>query len=280
MRKVLMLVCCFNLFFICSLFSTEYLLDSQFREVIFRIQSLNLINALNLDQKQVKEIILLNEELAKYLDGARPKFQKIGREYADYENLLLTRGHDIAQDRYRKVDEIHQEELRLKAGLEDLFNSLRGRLDVVLSAAQKKIAADFNPCIVPPDDYKNPVRSGQAGTDDRFVKLLETFRRLPAFLVNIVFENFWDKMTVRVKMLLREDEKVAAHKEKVLGIIMKARKLDEVDFQLRKKELAGELIPELPQIYTLFKSGDNWGARFLLNPVMLELYRKLLNRYK
>lgn len=100
---------------------------------------------------------------------------------------------------------IPKHSVRLKHRLKELHDKVNRRLTVenkalekelsqVLTPEQLQVVEDFKPCLIPPRDLKNPVRAGQASSNEHAVKRLRRLRAAP--------ENQWlarrDKIVQRM----------------------------------------------------------------------------------
>ena len=103
---------------------------------------------------------------------------------------------------------------------------------------------DYNPCLVPPKNLKDPVRVGQAHDTNRQVKVLERFRSVPTeeFAKNkeTILDRVLDKAEEHGGRFTMEER--AAHRLRLVAVMDEARALSEVDFELRKEDLAVQLM--------------------------------------
>ncbi|MDQ7780532.1 MAG: hypothetical protein RDV41_12625, partial [Planctomycetota bacterium] len=126
---------------------------------------LNLINGLYLTEPQIKVIADCAAEAGK----ARESFvaNNIGavKDFrASLEELksVLEKNAGIPKDLEERVNQRETAVLKVKSDYFARLKELQDRVDSTLSDGQKSVIADFNPCIIPPENLKNPVRVGQA----------------------------------------------------------------------------------------------------------------------
>lgn len=153
----------------------------------------------------------------------------------------------------------------------------------VLFESQRQVLLDYNPCLIPPKNLKDPVRVGQANDGSRAIAALERLRDIP--------EDRWEKLGEEVvdRALAKIEEaggtfppeERAQKLAELAGILDRARALDDFDFELEKAELAAELAA-FDRLETLKDSlkevtGDDAVldqkiAAFLLHPRAVALY--------
>jgi hypothetical protein len=109
-----------------------------------------------------------------------------------------------------------------------------------LSDAQLEVIAEFDPCLIPPRNLRDPVRVGQAKSFGRQEKMLQNLRKIPGErwqkLGRLILEKalgMWEKRHGAMKADVR-----AREIDRAAGIIEQAREMSEVDFQIHKAEMA------------------------------------------
>ncbi len=115
----------------------------------------------------------------------------------------------------------------------------------ILFPAQREVLADYNPCLIPPKNLKDPVRVGQAHDSGPAVRALEGLRSIA--------EERWRQR--RGEIVERTLARIEEHggkfpeaeresKAQALGeLLERARGLSALDFELQKEDLAKELEP-------------------------------------
>jgi len=156
-------------------------------------------------------------------------------------------------------------------------------IDSILTNGQKAMVSSFTCCLIPPQEMANPVRVGQAEVGDWEIPLLEKIRnasKLALPFVRIGVKNFAIRRFLALKPdgTKSEQEQI---RERIDKIIDKVRALSDVDFNLKREELAIEIkdIGGTSSIDTERKRKFN-TAYFLLMPGAREIFEKLRNSIK
>ncbi len=125
------------------------------------------------------------------------------------------------------------------------FSVLDYELSKILTPEQKQVIGTFKPCLIPPKDLKNPVRAGQASSNDRGIQILRRVRDIPGYawnhrkyrMVSHMIERF-----SRHRYVMTEKEK-EKELERLLSLFEKVRSMSDTDFEFEKENLAEELKP-------------------------------------
>lgn len=120
---------------------------------------------------------------------------------------------------------------------------LKSEVDAVLSSGQRYLLKNFNCCIFPPENLSNPTNIGQAFVSDQWIEYFRSIRKVPGSEWSNVKSLFIDPIDTLIEATLpgiqrREKKKMLA---KVDALIEKSRKLDDIDFELKKEKLCEEL---------------------------------------
>jgi len=166
---------------------------------------------------------------------------------------------------------------------EDLAARARG----VLSHAQQHVLLDFRTCLIPIPELKNPVRVGQAGSNEQEVRELEKVRAIPDERYAEKRERLADGALARIERSegsFPPQERVRRVQE-LAALFDEARALDAAAFALSAPELAERLrsfqyAPALraslrPETSRLL---HDRSVRFLLDPAFAPLAREVLAR--
>ncbi|MBL7140789.1 MAG: hypothetical protein ISS74_07760 [Planctomycetes bacterium] len=197
-------------------------------------------------------------------DAYRGGVQQVARDPADRKAVFVA----------------HSEGLLGKRGLVTVA-LLAGKVDGILTGAQKAGLAEFSCCIIPPKDMSDPSRIGQAESGEQTVEHLRQAREIPDALWPAVRRMILERaeaLTVAVAPGADQDRKQAV-RDRVGDVYDRARAAGDVDFEIDKHALAAELAdllrPETPQ-------GDNqrrfMAAYFLTVPGAVEAYDRLIER--
>ncbi|MBI2931666.1 MAG: hypothetical protein HYY16_08445 [Planctomycetes bacterium] len=116
-------------------------------------------------------------------------------------------------------------------------------VDALLTAGQKKVLSGFSCCLIPPQDLSDPVRVGQAALPQWQIDLLRKVREVPESSWPTVRERAIERLLegAKAKKVHLPDEERQAIRGRLEAVFEKARGFSEVDFELRKEELCGEL---------------------------------------
>ncbi len=225
-------------------------LDMEFlpiRPLKEEINILNLLNALDLSREQMKKILGLATRARAlqmgHFDGSDPV---LGRGRKAFGDLLqyLRKGEPAPRDIELQAEAADAELSRRRRQYFGRLNSLEKEAEQVLSEGQRRLVAGYRECLIPETDLKNPVRVGQAQSGVIFGDLIDQACRLPEEeaetgtrkIVEAVFGFLGKKFNLSAL-------NVEAEKERMRGVLLKARALSPSDRELRKAELAGELKP-------------------------------------
>ena len=216
---------------------------AQVAELRAEINNWNLINGLHLSGNQVSAIVSLYDKTQE-----APK-----REYS----LRNRRERDTRRATFELERQLRQ----------------------VLNSGQQQVVAEYNPCLVPPKKLKNPVLVGQASDDSRYEKWLDRARKVSPTRLTQHIETALDTEAERFGKL------DSAERKQRLALLRKtvraAARMDEVDYELSKAELAGRIAPpdrkqELrDEIGALARQHGHPGdvAQFMLTPQFIDQLR-------
>ncbi|MBF0531317.1 MAG: hypothetical protein HQK55_19015 [Deltaproteobacteria bacterium] len=219
------------------------------------ISTINLLNALNLTKDQMNKLLALAEKAK----GAREQttvqsepFQKALKEAEEAFQALRT---EIQKGSPAK-GEIPQRAVKIEQQLKELrdqahrqltkdYKQIEAELNTLLTPEQIKVINDFSPCLIPPVNLRDPVRAGQAASNEGAIKSMRRIREIPEANWPTQRTNIAQRIVEqykRHKFRLTEEEQ-KNEQERVIGILDKIRKLSGVDFEMQKENLATELQP-------------------------------------
>jgi hypothetical protein len=256
------------------------------------VSLLNLLNGINLTQEQMKSLLALNQELKELrdsaFDGPQAKSKTVEMEAAMgdlYEYLLKHPEQEDKEIPKRAARAEHQMKSYRDGVYKQLgpeFARIAKEAEALLSSQQLAVVNDFAPCVVPPKSMRDPVRAGQAKSNEASEKALVKARELAkarkdvdAFAARVA-EDVVARSEKKAKL---SQEEGAALKAQALAVIKRAVKLSDTDFELQKPLLAEKLEPvnkidELreeinkrnPHANPLQDTRNSKVARFLVNP--------------
>jgi len=240
-------------------FDTEFSEKArQVRNLFEDISTINLLNGLYLSTDQMKKIL----SLAKKAQTIKEKF--LGENASLYMNTL-----DEAEKAYKNLfnevmkgdpakggGEIEREAAminhRLKEMQDNAVRNITNELSVldhelskILTPEQTQVIDTFKPCLIPPKDLKNPVRAGQASSNDRAIQILRRVRDIPDYnwnhrkyrIISHMIERF-----SRHRYVMTEKEK-ENELERLIALFDKVRSMSNTDFEFEKENLAEEFKP-------------------------------------
>jgi len=166
--------------------------------------------------------------------------------------------------------------LKDEGGFKFMSQEMGKKVAAVLTDNQKEVVGKFSCCLVPPKSLSDPVRVGQADVAEWQVEMLEKSRKCPDRLWPVAKKRALDELekSATVADPGMTEEKKKQERERVAGILDKARALSDVDFELEKEKLASQI--KLPAAQTPEYLRDFHSAFFLLMPGSAEVYEKLI----
>jgi hypothetical protein len=149
-----------------------------------------------------------------------------------------------------------------------------------LTDTQQQVLADYQPCLIPPKNLKDPVRVGQANDTSPAVALLERARRAPAARLDHMVDEVLQREQQHVGTY--SSQEYQARRNALLEAIRAVRGMDDVEFAVSKEDLAAQLQPpdrkrELQtRVDELASAAGVPGraAHFLLQPDMIAVLQQ------
>ena len=273
------------------------------RNLFNDISTVNLLNGLYLTEQQMREILTLAKKAQRMKQEFIEKKGAVYMEVLDeaeqaYQNLFaeIMKGEPAKQG-----SRIERESVRIEYQLKEITDKVMRtmsdelsvpdhELSKILTPEQQQVIDGFKPCLIPPKDLKNPLRAGQASSNDRVINMLRRIREIPSYT--------WDHR--KYQFLSRHVERFSRHRsvmteaekekeiQRLLTLTEKARALSDTDFELEKETLAEELRPvnmvhelrgELEKrVPYMRKPKVSKSARFLLNERIIPILEKRLGR--
>lgn len=252
------------------------------------ITHLNLINGLYLSPEQITQMLKILREV----EGIRGEYQSKTVTQAEQMEEILNEFREILGPNEEIDQELIGKFRRAKKKGEDLKEELHSTLlpyqnemKRVLNENQLALIDDFRPCIVPPQDTRNPVRIGQASGDTRIEERLLTrvrqmdenvYQRRNPFLIGRLIER------IERRVGFFSDEERAAEESRVADIFKRTRGLSDLDFEARKGDVARELMePHEKALQDRHRKrrGDLGKlGKFLLDPKLIPILEKRLTQ--
>ena len=149
----------------------------------------------------------------------------------------------------------------------------------VLTDAQRAVVGDFTCCLVPPKSMNDPVRVGQASSNEKEANWLRLARSTPDSRWPMVKEQT-TQMMVKSLPFYRPgttEKEMEARKSQFADALEKARKMSDTEFEMEKDKLCGELkLKQTPK--TSDKGRSYQAASFLLLPGSAQAYDRVIAR--
>lgn len=221
---------------------------AEVEELHEEISLLNLLRGLYLSEDQISQICEIAVEADNAIKSTASPILRDKKEivatFADLRDRLFQAPGQETQSQ-QKAQQISD---RLKEAQEEVrehLARLEARVAMVMTSAQLEIIEGFVPCLIPPRDLKNPVRVGQAGAaEGPLARMTELIYATP--------EDVWNerKMILLGKVVQKIEEESGKLSDSMRNDLLnrlsatakKIRAIDQVDFALKKGDLADELL--------------------------------------
>lgn len=258
--------------------------DAEFRQLERDIPSLYLLNGLFLTPEQNAALATRLSEAERVEADAATRVESLVRRYGDGDALVRLTGHGKAPGQVPRppteLRDIQQEREERERRIRDLAQEACD----LLTPAQAEIIDRFTPCFIPPGDFRDPVRVGQAESHAGVGEpILKRLREAPEFRLDAAKARAVEVLTHYVLQKRRvkysEEAEAGARKEIETALdqeLPRIRSLSDVDLELEKEDILCRLIPidERPA------SSDEQLKRigmYVLNPGCLDVVRKRAN---
>lgn len=209
---------------------------------------INLINGLHLTQEQMKNIVQINQDfksdlLERYEEGIRI----LKNANSVFENWIEhIKGNELPEDIMKTTQKADAQMKQLALFTQRLQFKHANRLDNVFTDAQRTIIDEFSPCIVPPQDLRDPVRAGQAQSAHprlvehmRFLRSLDRGSHRQRVAKERSVERAIEIMNRTAHLTASELEKETKRIRELIGRLIS---MSDLDFELNKSELIEEFV--------------------------------------
>lgn len=208
-----------------------------------RISFWNLFNGLNLSREQIEELIAINTEYKEKLQESIAKAIKVLSESREslkkWEQAV--RDGNLPPEEMKQAGRASRMTKEFHQQFKDIKEPFLARLNNVFTDAQKEVIKGFKPCVVPPHDLRDPIRVGQASSNEYAVRMLKRIRSIPSqkfpTVLDRIVEVHLDKISRRYRLT---DEEIAQERQRMRELLKKVYYMDDVDFEMNKEELADE----------------------------------------
>jgi thioredoxin-related protein len=211
-----------------------------------RISFINLLNGLNMTKSQLEKLLQHNKEVKLIIDDKLKEIEEFRRnELKTLEELERVIGDQktIPKDLEARVGKIDAALHRMRKEMsEAIVIKYKPKIEAVFTDGQKAVIEDFEPCAIPPQDLKDPVRVGQAGDSARVIELMRKVRAAPRRRFDQNLDRLIDMAAEHVaehyNLTGEEQEK---QRGKYRKLFEKIYEMEDIKFEIEKEELAKEL---------------------------------------
>ena len=187
------------------------------------INLLNLVNGLNLSVEQMEAILAAAREAT----AAAPTVDDLQARRDALSTVLARMESGVS---FRRVP-IHRP--KPIAGSRQI-EAVR----TALTDAQQQVLLDYNPCLVPPKDLKDPVRVGQAHDRSGAVRMMERLRDIPEKKLGHAVDETMRQVENRHGAFPEEERD--AVRARLAEMVDRIRAMSDGEFALAKNDLAVE----------------------------------------
>lgn len=272
-------------------------LEQKIAKIRDEISLTNLTNGLNLTEQQLSDLISILREVQDMRKSYKEKHRALAEEMLkSFEDLKknLENGPKLPAEVANQAGGYNEQTKELGEEFKKKLAPYQEKVESVLTEAQKIVIDEFKPCLLPPKSQKNPVRVGQAKSNEQAIEHLRKIREVPQDvyeqkrdnILNRYFSKFEDK---KGKM---NDEEKAKEKKRLFELTERVRAMSAEEFELNKDDLAEEFIikdraeelesqlKDILEYRHKDKGGLNKIGRFFLKPEMLDILETRLNTLK
>ena len=150
---------------------------------------------------------------------------------------------------------------------------LVSQAESALSEEQLEVVNTFTPCIVPPQNMRDPVKAGQAKDNTLSIRILAEIRKTKdnPSMANAAAERGSERIMewTRKHNRAMSDADAVKKKSEILAALKEAASLSDTDYELKKQELAKKIQPEKAAPKTPAGTASMMKSKtgkFLLNP--------------
>lgn len=243
----------------------------EYKQVEQELHTINLVNSLYLSKDQMKQLLPLVKEMNEINLDLSSLMQKnyphIIAVMKDMKKQLMT-NTAITEEQQKELDRYAVPIYEKMAEKRDKTKVLLQKIKGILNPNQIQIIASYEPCIVPDGRVTDPQRIGGVGGDESFGELLDEIRGMPEDEYKKLKKEYLQRKEKLMKVYNTESQ-IRTVINQLDTSMEKARKMNDMDFELHKSELMNISMPraQKPQNVNLV---DEAIIKFLLNPVMIE----------
>jgi len=248
------------------------------REVGTDIRILNLINNIYLTRNQMLALLTKAREAEAKREAFTSQMEKLtGYSEASLKEMRgkLMRNEELPKYLTREVGSSQKRIHDLRDKHEEEMLKLAKDVTKILNPNQLVIVDEYKPCIIPYRDLTHPERVGQAGGAVGIERLLERIHDMPEALYQQRKEGILMGVAARLEKKTHKEIDVEKEKKRLAKIFNEARALSDLEFDLKKAELAQKILPEEKKVKTE-KQRLRKIAHFLLSPRIIPILEEKL----
>ena len=250
------------------------------REVGADIRILNLINNIYLTKNQMLALLTKAQEAEAKREAFTSQMGKLtGYSETSLKEMRskLMREEELPKYLTREVGSSEKKIHDLRDKYEEEMLKLAKDVTKILNPNQLVIVDGYKPCIIPYRDLTHPERVGQAGGAVGIERLLEKIHDMPQPIYQQRKEGILMGVATRLEKHTHKEVNVEKEKKRLAKIFDEARALSDLEFDLKKAELAEKVLPEENKVKTE-KQRLKKVSRFFLSPRVIPVLEEKLSQ--
>jgi len=259
----------------------------------------NFLNSIQMSEVQTRHVMVL----AAKAERARRKYQK----QIDAANRVIEADLRATRDMLLKNPSAQmpmcpktsartgaaKKQLRaVRSELQKEVSKLGLYSQAVLTPNQREMAYNYEHCLIPVKNLKDPTRVGQASSSSKYEKVLTKVREMDEACYEKEKVKVFAKHIAAVEKKCGEMPKdfIKMEREKIYRVMAQARVMDQLDFQFQKEELSTQMRSDYHEVKERMKElgkqmsklkGEECGcpvaiSGMLLNPKVIPMLAKRL----
>jgi hypothetical protein len=251
----------------------------EYKKIEQQLHVINLVNSLHLTDEQLKALLPIAEEsekMEKDLNEAmKAKYSEVISSMKDLREHLLD--HEDATDRQQnRLDKCSMPIYGKIADHKDRMKVLTGKVKSILNVNQLEILLTYEPCIVPQQRDSQPERIGGYSGGENFAEKLDEARNMKDDEYKKYKSDLLDKQRIFLKTF-NDQKQIEAVINQMGKALDEARKLPEVEYEIKRKELSSINMPSRVKPGATGQEEEVIITRYLLNPYMKTIITHKIN---
>lgn len=256
------------------------------KELSNEISIMNLVNGLYLTRDQMGRIIDLSSRARERIAKALQEHQRKGKEFEcvldELRMVLKDPDQRIPESLEARVHELERDLREVKERVKRELKAMEDEMVGFLSPGQMEVIQEFNPCLIPPKNLKDPLRVGQAGGEQAEIEMhIEHLRNLPERPYCVLIDALLEKMVDEWNHIFHfSPEERREELARLRGIADEARSLADAEFAIKKAGLARRVMQRFDEFHEQANDITDFFARmgalskagkWLLNPRIIPI---------